>query len=821
MEPIDLIKELGRSEFAERFGIVVVIAIAAMAIAVASRQLILRYAHHRWSENASYIAIAAPAEVDRKSALNAWKTIGRYETSRWSRLLFGQAHLVWEYRFRGSALEVSIWVPGCLNPIRVAGAIRAAWPGATTRIHSAVPPLRADGFSAGGRIRWSPSPTPVQVDPPLDPLRALLEAGPTSSEKTTAVVQVTAQPASRRQVGKLRSTAAGPNAAPTLAQELWSFFRPSPPRSVEPESVWEREQRQSLLKRLAEQCWNVSVRWAVDGPEGRKDRTKDHAASIAASVMSMLDHGHRRGMLHRAASVCNEWRPGRGTILNTSELAQLAHLPTDLIVPALERAGARAVPPVQGVPSGGRGTKVLGRSEGNGRKIALRAADARCHLHVVGKTGTGKSTLLQHLALADIRDHRGLVLIDPKGDLVDDLLDRLDPAQVAGRLYLIDPRQDINPGLAPLAGKDPYLVVDHLVSICRNIWHQFWGPRADDVLRFSLLTLWELGEPLTHLPNLLSLPTYRASLIRRLPENAGAEVKFEDADVSGLRGFWGWFGQNSEQQQAIIAGPVLTRARALLSRPFVRNLVGNPVAPIDLGDVLSRGGIVLARLSKGELTEGTAELLGSILVSKVWHAATARVGLPEVQRRDATLMLDEAHNFLNMPGSVDDMLAEARGLRLSMTLAHQYMAQLPRELQFAVSSSARTKVYFSVSPEDARLLAKHVGPHVSEHDLSWLDDYTAACRLQANGRALPAFTLETEPPAPVIGKADQIRSEAAERLRAIRDGGPASGLSVPPDSSAMSVRTNKQVTSRWPVGRDAHRIARSQPRSRPDSEEAA
>jgi hypothetical protein len=119
------------------------------------------------------------------------------------------------------------------------------------------------------------------------------------------------------------------------------------------------------------------------------------------------------------------------------------------------------------------------------------------------------------------------------------------------------------------------------------------------------------------------------------------------------------------------------------------------------------------------------------------------------------------HSSSNMPGSVNDMLAEARGLRLSMMLAHQYMAQLPRELQFAVSSSARTKVYFSVSPEDARLLARHVGPHVSEHDLSWLDDYTATCRLQANGRALPAFTLETEPPAPVIGKADQIRRRAS------------------------------------------------------------
>jgi hypothetical protein len=158
-----------------------------------------------------------------------------------------------------------------------------------------------------------------------------------------------------------------------------------------------------------------------------------------------------------------------------------------------------------------------------------------------------------------------------------------------------------------------------------------------------------------------------------------------------------------------IASPVLSRARALLLRPFVRNLVGDPVAPIDLDQVLSGGGIVLARLSKGELGEGTAALLGSVLVSKVWHTATARIGLPERLRRDASLILDEAHNFLNMPGSVDDMLAEARGLHLSMTLAHQYMAQLPRELQFAVSSSARAgRNSMTKLPPSARPAARRI-----------------------------------------------------------------------------------------------------------------
>ncbi|WP_133884122.1 hypothetical protein [Glycomyces sp. NRRL B-16210] len=185
------------------------------------------------------------------------------------------------------------------------------------------------------------------------------------------------------------------------------------------------------------------------------------------------------------------------------------------------------------------------------------------------------------------------------------------------------------------------------------------------------------------------------------------------------------------------------------------------------------------------------------------------------------MILDEAHNFLNLPGSVDDMLAEARGLHLSMTLAHQYMAQLPRELQFAVSSSARTKLYFSVSPEDAKQLVRHVQPHVSEHDLSWRDDFTAACRIQVDGKALPAFTLETEPPAPMVGKADQIRAEAADRLRAISSKTTSGMVRSPNDSSGLSAQVNRRLQRRWPVQRDAQGPGRSQPRSRPDSEEAA
>lgn len=178
-----------------------------------------------------------------------------------------------------------------------------------------------------------------------------------------------------------------------------------------------------------------------------------------------------------------------------------------------------------------------------------------------------------------------------------------------------------------------------------------------------------------------------------------------------------------------------------------------------MADVLD-GGVLLARLPKGLLGEDTARLIGSLLVvARVWQAATARAG--GTVRRDASLYVDECQNFLALPGALDDVLAEARGYRLSLTLAHQHLGQLPRDLAEAASANARNKVYFNVSPEDARVLARHTEPYVSAYDLSHLGAYQVACRLVVGGQDLHAFTLRTRPMAPAVpGRAAEARAAA-------------------------------------------------------------
>lgn len=558
----------------------------------------------------------------------------------------------------------------------------------------------------------------------------------------------------------------------------------------------------------------------------------------------------RRHLRHPARALARRYLH-RGDLLSVSELAALAHLPLDAATPGLARAGARAVAPPPAVPTtapaphtrpavihgegaavpphvtgpgptptdqerllpdsvrqtpghGGRresgeqdseaagGVKVLGDTDtGPRRGVGLTVADARHHLHVIGATGSGKSTLLANLILDDARAGRGVLLIDPKGDLVTDLLDRL-PLSVADRLTVIDPDDPATPPclnpLDPAPGADLDTAVDNLVGIFRRIYTAYWGPRTDDVARAAALTLLhprrttgrsdrsrpELTDvravtslvTLADIPRLLADPDYRTALVA-------------DIDDEVLAGFWTWYERLSPAGQAHAAGPLLNKLRAFLLRPFVAATIAAGPATLDLDAVLD-GGVCLVRLPKGVLGEETARLLGSFVVARAWQAAAARArtGRP---RRDAGLYLDEAHNFLNLPYPVEDMLAEARGYRLSLTLAHQNLAQLPRDLREGISANARNKIFFNASPEDARDLQRHTAPRLVEHDLSHLAAFQAAARLVAGSAETPAFTLRTRPlPPPIPGRESHLRRATA---------GDAAGRPNPSDRRVSARRT--------------------------------
>uniref|UniRef100_UPI0024558805 type IV secretory system conjugative DNA transfer family protein n=1 Tax=Nocardia brasiliensis TaxID=37326 RepID=UPI0024558805 len=520
--------------------------------------------------------------------------------------------------------------------------------------------------------------------------------------------------------------------------------------------------------------WETLVRYATsipvtDEPDHATTRAQARAVArgradaLATVFGACTDHNYyRRRRRLRLELLIRQRRLRRGDVLSVPELATIAHLPTETGLPGLQRAGARALSPAPDIPLGGPHTKPLGLADtGTRRPVAVKISDARHHLHILGPTGVGKSTLLARTILDDADAGRGVIVIDPKGDLVTDVLSRL-PARMGERVVLFDADSPVSPpcvnpldiGRIGRAGMD--LAVDNLVTVFHRIFHQWWGPRTDDIMRASLLTLCAQSgtATLADLPRLLTEPAFRARVTRTTKDPV-------------LRGFWDGYETLSDTGRAQLTGPLLNKLRAFLLRPFVRAAIAGGPSTVEFADILDHGGICLARLPKGSLGEETSRLVGSLLVARTWQAVTARARVPATERPDAALVLDEAQNFLNLATPIEDMLAEARGLRLSLLLAHQNLGQLSKELRDGISANARNKILFAVSPDDARDLARHTDPWLSEHDLSHLDAFHAAARLLVDGRNARPFTLATRPLEPPIpGRAREIAAAARDRLHA-------------------------------------------------------
>jgi hypothetical protein len=452
--------------------------------------------------------------------------------------------------------------------------------------------------------------------------------------------------------------------------------------------------------------------------------------------------------------------------------------------PGRAESGRWLVPRLRLVPAGDAGrwaAKPLGvpdtdewsetpRASRRGRRmlVGLGVAEARHHVHVLGPTGTGKSTLLLRMVLAEAAAGRGVTVVDPHGDLAIRILERL-PADCYPRLVVIDPDQSD----APVSWNvlDPTrvgaeLVTEHLVATLHRLYAPWWGPRLEDTLRAACLTLTHPTNQAQHegtggvgaatladIPTLLTHPGFRAS----------ATAGVRRADPGGLGAFWDAYDVLTQAQAAQVGGPVLSKLRAITGRRFALDLLGAAPSTLDLTQVLD-GGILIARLPKGVLGEDTTRLVGSLLLTGLWQAATARTREAEAARLDATVVVDECHNFLHLPIGLDDALAEARSYRVSWVLAHQHVGQLPATMAAAVDANARNKVYFTLPPGDARALARHTAPHLTEHDLAGLDGFQIACRLMAGARPARPFTATTLPPPPAIpGGLDAARAAAAER----------------------------------------------------------
>ncbi len=744
---------------------------AGFATFTLARHLLSRMRHAGLEPGARLIEISSPPQCDPHSALVLWSQLIGLLRPAWKRVIYGQPHLVWEYLGDESGVGIRMWVPGAIPPGMVEKAIQAAWPGSTTTtIQPAAAPLTPHDRAAGGQLMLGRAEHfPLKSDHSGDPVRSLLTAMSGLRPGEHAVVQILARPATGRRLRRAHRAAAtlrGGRTSSPLGQamdELAPMSGHDHPGELARMFPERAEEVRAILRKASEARYEIAIRYAVtststgDAVAARLRGQAHTVAGVFALFTTGQQHLRRRRLL-RPAAVLNSRRLDAGYLLSVSELAALAHLPWDIDAPGVTRAAARPVAPSPAIPRGPATgpVRMLGDADsGPARPVALTVADARHHIHVLGATGVGKSTLLANMILTDAGAGRGALVIDPKGDLITDVLARL-PRSAIGRVVVFDPQDPARPpAINVLAGPDPAFAVDSIVTIFHRCFSSAWGPRVDDLLRSTCLTLTKVlrsRATLADVPRLLTDSAFRGRITAQLDDEL-------------LRGFWDSYQSLTPAGQATVIGPVMNKLRAVLLRPFIRHALTSPATTVPIGQLLNDGGLVLARLPKGILGDDAARLFGSILLAHTWQAATRRATLAEAQRHDAALYVDECHNFLNLPGHINDVLAEARGYRLSLVLAHQHLDQLPADLREALSADARNKIYFAASPKDAGELKTHTAPLITPYDLTHLGAFQAAARLVVDGQQTPAFTLRTRPLPPAIpGRETAIREASTDRF---------------------------------------------------------
>jgi hypothetical protein len=372
----------------------------------------------------------------------------------------------------------------------------------------------------------------------------------------------------------------------------------------------------------------------------------------------------------------------------------------------------------------------------NDRVFGIRLQDRRSHIAIVGKTGTGKSTLLQNIVFQDILAGRGGALLDPHGDLVRATLKSIPQTQAQNTTVFdaADPtlRYRFNP-FANVPPSQRALAAAGLVEVFKKIWSDDWGPRLEHLLRNVIFTLLERSDSsIADIPRLIADRTFRSEIVGGI----------EDPVV---KAFWtGEFANYSPAFRAVIVAPLQNKIGALLTDPTLRKIFTEPGEWLDLRQIMDEGKYLLVSLDKGRIGEGPAATLGSFLVSYLALAGIARSDTPEAERKDFALVMDEFQTFTTL--AVATMLAELRKYRVGMVLANQHLSQLDPAIRDAVFGNAGTIISFRVGAADGAFLAREFAPMFSAEDFISLPRYHIYTRLLIDGEPSRPFSATTSPP---------------------------------------------------------------------------
>lgn len=388
---------------------------------------------------------------------------------------------------------------------------------------------------------------------------------------------------------------------------------------------------------------------------------------------------------------------------------------------------------------------------GQDKIFGIRNADRFQHMYVLGQTGTGKTTLLRNLAIQDIEAGRGLAVVDPHGEFVQSLLDTIPENRINDVIYFNPIDTDFPIGFNILEIKNPehkHLVSSGLMSIFTKIWANVWSARMEYILNNTVLALLDTPDTtLLGIPRMLVDKIYRQQII----DNCKDPV---------VRSYWiNEYEQYQERFRTEAIAPIQNKVGQFLSTHLIRNIVGQPKSSLNIEQIMNEGKILLVNVSKGLIGEDNSALLGAMLITKIQLAAMERVRIPENERRDFLLHVDEFQNFAT--DSFASVLSEARKYHLGLVVSHQYIGQLvsstsqgpaSTKVRDAIFGNVGTMINFRVGAVDAEFLETQYTPDLLAQDLVNLPNYNVYVRLMIDGFSSRPFSATTLPPIHAHGK---------------------------------------------------------------------
>ncbi|MFA6171005.1 MAG: CxxC-x17-CxxC domain-containing protein [Patescibacteria group bacterium] len=368
--------------------------------------------------------------------------------------------------------------------------------------------------------------------------------------------------------------------------------------------------------------------------------------------------------------------------------------------------------------------------------FGIKLDDRRRHMYVIGKTGMGKSTLLENMIIGDILAGRGVAVVDPHGDLAEKVIDFVPAERINDVIYFNPADMEFPIAFNVLERVEPHLrhlVASGLIGVFQKLWADSWGPRLEYILRNTILAVLDYpGSTLLAVTRMLSDKDFRKKVIDKIQDPV-------------VKTFWvKEFAGYADKFASEAVSPIQNKVGQFLSSSLIRNIIGQVKSSIDVRKVMDEGKILILNLSKGRIGEDNSALLGSMMITKIQLAAMSRVDVPEADRKDFYLYVDEFQNFAT--DSFANILSEARKYHLNLIMGHQYIEQLGDMVKAAVFGNVGTLAVFRVGATDAEELVKEFTPTFTEEDLVNLPKYEMYLKLMIDGVSSDPFSARGLPP---------------------------------------------------------------------------